>query len=409
VGAIEYGLTALCGCFLFWALRVTSFDMAFSGFVQPTTWFIFAALLTGQAVTHTGLAKRLGYLVIRVVGCSYRRLLFGILALALCLALLIPSNNPQIVIMAAVVIGLINVFGAERSSNIATGLFLAMTMGCAFFSQMFLSGNGVTILAYGLIERHTGLPILWSHWALAFLPITLLTLGALWAVLTWLYPPETPTIPGGQQAVRAAAEDMGPWSQDERKTLCWVVLALALWGTDSVHHLPPTLIGISLGLLLAFPKVGVLKAGAIKSVDISLVIFMGGALSLSHVLVETQDLAHLTSGLVNRVTSLLIGSWSGPLALYGSGLVYQLLSAHPFVMIGTGLPVLLDIAMHEGLNPLAVGLVWLFASTPKLFVYQTAFVILAYSYGYFRAASLLKVGAILAVVEGLCITMLVPL
>jgi hypothetical protein len=201
---------------------------------------------------------------------------------------------------------------------------------------------------------------------------------------------------------------MGPWSRDECKTLCWLVLAITLWGTDFLHHLHPTLIGIGLGLLLALPKVGVLDADAVKSVNFSLVIFVGGALSLGRVLLATDALTHVTGGLVDGIAPLLTGSWYGPLALYYSGFVYKFLSSHQLVMISTGLPVFLDIAMHEGLNPVAVGLVWTFASAPMLFVYQGAYVILAYSYGYFSASSLLKVVAILTVVEGLFITVLVP-
>jgi di/tricarboxylate transporter len=58
VGAVEYGLTALCGCFLFWALRATPFDVAFSGFAQPTPWFVFAALLIAQAVDCCSASSR---------------------------------------------------------------------------------------------------------------------------------------------------------------------------------------------------------------------------------------------------------------------------------------------------------------------------------------------------------------
>jgi hypothetical protein len=112
---------------------------------------------------------------------------------------------------------------------------------------------------------------------------------------------------------------------------------------------------------------------------------------------------------MDGMASLLPGSWLGPLVLYWGGFVYRFLAAHVFVMVSTGLPVLLDIAISEGLNPIAVGLAWAFASAPLLFVYQAGFVILAYGYGYFSASSLLKVGAILTVVEGLFITLLVPL
>src|ERR1700674_4806775 len=35
---LEHGLTGLIGCYLFWALGVVKFDVAFSGFADDTPW-----------------------------------------------------------------------------------------------------------------------------------------------------------------------------------------------------------------------------------------------------------------------------------------------------------------------------------------------------------------------------------
>ena len=53
-------------------------------------------------------------------------------------------------------------------------------------------------------------------------------------------------------------------------------------------------------------------------------------------------------------------------------------------------------------------MVFNFASGGKLFVYQSAVLILGYSYGYFEAKDLIRVGAVLTVVEGLILAFLVP-
>ena len=46
---IDHGLTALIGIYLFWALEVAKFPVAFSGFVNSTTWFVFSSLLMTEA------------------------------------------------------------------------------------------------------------------------------------------------------------------------------------------------------------------------------------------------------------------------------------------------------------------------------------------------------------------------
>ena len=44
---IDYGITALMGCYLFWVLHVTKFSVAFSGFATTSPWFILGVVLLG--------------------------------------------------------------------------------------------------------------------------------------------------------------------------------------------------------------------------------------------------------------------------------------------------------------------------------------------------------------------------
>jgi hypothetical protein len=38
--AMDYALAGFVGCFLFWALGVVRFPVAFSGFANDTAWFL---------------------------------------------------------------------------------------------------------------------------------------------------------------------------------------------------------------------------------------------------------------------------------------------------------------------------------------------------------------------------------
>ena len=42
--AMDYALAGFIGCFLFWALGIFKFPVAFSGFANDTAWFLFGAL-----------------------------------------------------------------------------------------------------------------------------------------------------------------------------------------------------------------------------------------------------------------------------------------------------------------------------------------------------------------------------
>jgi di/tricarboxylate transporter len=78
-------------------------------------------------------------------------------------------------------------------------------------------------------------------------------------------------------------------------------------------------------------------------------------------------------------------------------------------MLATSIPPLMTFAKANGFNPLQLGMIWTFAAGGKIFAYQSAVMIVGYSYGFFAARDLLKIGALLTVVEFLIVIVLVPL
>ena len=72
------------------------------------------------------------------------------------------------------------------------------------------------------------------------------------------------------------------------------------------------------------------------------------------------------------------------------------------------MPLLMRFAKESNLSPLAIGMIWTFASGGKIFIYQSPVLVVGYSYGHFEAKDLLKVGLVLTVVESLILILLVP-
>jgi len=125
--ALDHALTGLIGCYLFWALGVVKIDTAFSGFADDTPWFLFGAVLFGGMAMKSGLARRLAYLVMLHVSNTYSRLLLGIIISDFLLTFLVPSGMARVVIMAAVALGLMEVFDVGPGSNVGRGMFLVLT------------------------------------------------------------------------------------------------------------------------------------------------------------------------------------------------------------------------------------------------------------------------------------------
>src|SRR5437870_7204818 len=187
---MDHGLTGLVGCYLFWALKIVTFDVAFSGFANDTPWFLMGAILFGVMASKSGLAKRLAYAVTLRIGTSYSRLLLALIVSDFLLTFLVPSGMARVTIMAAVAAGLIGAFGLGIGSNVGRGMFLILTYTAGVFDKTIIAG-AAAITGRGSMETVGKVQVLWSQWLIAFLPIAIITIFAAWWFTLKLYPPET--------------------------------------------------------------------------------------------------------------------------------------------------------------------------------------------------------------------------
>ena len=404
---LPHALTGLAGCYLFWVLKIVDFETAFSGFADQTPWFLFGAALIGMMASKSGLARRLAYLVMRRLGAGYSRLLLGLILSSFLLTLLVPSGIACVVIMAAVAVGLIEVFGLPRGSNVGRGIFITLTYTAGIFDKMVIAG-ATSILARGLIERTTGIEVYWSQWLLAFLPCVVVTMLVIWRLVLWLYPPEKEALQGGVQFLDDSLQKMGPWTRMEKHALFLMVCAITLWATDLIHHISPAVIGIGVGLLAGVRGVGILELEDLQRLNYLPVFFTATAISMGEVLLRTNALSSMTAVMFDWMRPWVTNAFSMALVPYWTAFVYHIFLGNELSMLATSVPPLMNFAKAAGIHPLPLGLVWAFAAGGKIFVYQSGVMVTGYSYGYFEAKDLLRVGLILTVVESIVLLFLVP-
>src|SRR6266487_1319970 len=209
--AMDYALAGFIGCFLFWALGVVRFPVAFSGFANDTSWFLFGALLIGAIAMRSGVARRLAYIILLRIGITYPRILLGLIITDFLLTFVVPSGIARVVIMAAIALGFIEAFDVGPGSNIGRAMFLIITYAAGIFDKMIIAG-AASITARGFIEKVGGVEVLWSRWFIAYLPCSLITIVLAWRLILWLYPPEKHALPGGVGYARQEVKKMGTWT-----------------------------------------------------------------------------------------------------------------------------------------------------------------------------------------------------
>jgi sodium-dependent dicarboxylate transporter 2/3/5 len=405
--AIEFALAGLIGCFLYWALGVVNFNVAFSGFATDTPWFLFGALLFGTMATKTGLARRIAFVVMRQVGSTYSRILLGLITAGVLLTLIVPSGVANVVIMAAVTLGFIEAFGVGPGSNIGRGMFLIITYSAGLFDKMVIAGAS-SITARGLIEKVGGVRVLWSLWFLAYLPCSIVTILLAWRLMLWLFPPEKNALPGGDSYVLDEIRKMGPWTPLQKKAALLTFVAMALWLTDFLHGIAPSMIGLGIGFCSVLPGLGVLTIEDMKRVNLLPMFFVAAAISMGEVLIQTKGLSLLTDFMFAWMEPLLSSVVVSTIVLYWTGFVYHFFLASEISMLGTSMPMLMNFAKSHGFSPLQLGMIWSFAASGKIFVYQSGVLTVGYSYGYFQAKDLLRIGFYLTVIESIILLLLVP-
>ena len=405
---VDHAITALIGCYLFWALGTVKFSIAFSGFASATPWFLFGGALMAEAVTSTGLAKRLGFQALSTAGTSYMRLLFGIAILSVFAAPLIPSATARIVIIAPLLIGVLSAMGSSTRSNLAKGSFLALTMMSMLIDKMILAG-ATPVLAQGIIKEQTGREILWGEWFIAFLPATALTCIAVAGTAYWLFPACNSETADGEEYLQKELRRLGSLSINEKKLLVVLGCAIAAWATDYIHHLEPTVIALGTGLFLVLPKIGVLETGSVKKVNFLVIIFSAGALSMANVLAQTGSLENLNSFVAGRMGAWLSDGVTASISLYWGGVLYHFIFPNNQSLLSTSLPLLLSATTEMPVNSAALGLIWQYATGGTLFAYQSSILVMGYSYGCFNSRDLLKYGALLTFIQGLILMLIVPI
>lgn len=404
--AMDYALAGFIGCFLFWALRIVTFPVAFSGFANDTAWFLFGALLLGVVATRSGIARRIAYFVMLRVGVTYPRILLSLIVTDFLLTFIVPSGIARVVIMASIALGLAEAFNSPPGSNVSRGMFLVLSYTANIFDKMIIAG-AASITARGLIEKIGGVEVLWSYWFVAFLPCSIITVLVAWWLTLKLYPPEKVALEGGYDYLRAEMTKLGSLSLLEKKAALLMTAAILLWLTDFLHHISPSVIGIGVGLFALLPRVGVLEIEDMKRLNYLPVFFVAAAISMGTVMQATKGLEILTNSVFAWMLPFMTNIITTTVVMYWTAFVYHFLLASEISMLGTSIPLVMEFAKSHGLNPLQLGMIWTFAAGGKLFAYQSGVLIVGYSYGYFAARDLVRIGAWLTVVEFVVLLLLV--
>ena len=190
--------------------------VAFSDFLVPSVWFIFASLLIGIVFTKTGLTKRIAYKMLGVMGERTSMILLGVFVLTSALTLVMAHTA-----VAATVYPLLFTIhtlysGDNRPTRFGKALFMGMAFVAGAGSIITLLGAARGAVAIGFFKDITGQTVDFFELTYYMAPVGVVMTFLLWLFFLVYYRPEKKTIPGLRERVAVLYERLGPMSRQEK-------------------------------------------------------------------------------------------------------------------------------------------------------------------------------------------------
>ena len=299
-GVIPEQITILIFFLLAMLLAIASPQIVFSGFISGAFWLVFGGLIIGAAVETTGLGNRIAQSLISYVRGSYMWVVATILLINLVLIFLMPSTLSRVVLLIPIIISISDQMGYSRGSKPANGLVMVTVLTAYLCSTSVLPANVPNNVLMGASETFLNTPIRYFEYFLLHFPI----LGALKAIIIWgavvyLFKPENQEakiVTGDTGSIRKSKTQL---PKHEKRILIFLVCALLLWATDTVHGITPAWVSLAVGIACLFPKFGVVSPSEFKEkVAIGPLLYVAGIIGIGAVVAD--------SGLGNYLSKVMI-------------------------------------------------------------------------------------------------------
>ncbi|PQL11473.1 SLC13 family permease [Veillonella sp. T11011-6] len=286
------------GTVIFWAFGVAQpgyvsglyllglavFDVApktliFSTWTTSMMYLIIGAYLIATAVRESGLGERIAYWYISKYVTNYNSIIISIFALTFILSLLIPHPWPRAFLIMSVMAVVIKSADMPRDDAVKIG-FTVFTASIPV-SMIFLTGDASInpLAAQYCLPTEVG----WIEWFKVMgIPMILTSIITMFMLMTMFKPTKEVSI--NQQAILEKRESLGAMTGKEIRTAFWVILAIILWMTDSIHGIDIGWVTLFIAVMMAMPKIGdILTPASWSAVPVQTLLFLTAAVAIGRV------------------------------------------------------------------------------------------------------------------------------
>ncbi|MBX7213735.1 MAG: anion permease [Thermoflexales bacterium] len=210
-----------------------SINWALAGFANSTVWLIFAAFMFALGYQKTGLGKRLGLILVKLLGKSTLGLGYAVAFADLILAPFMPSNTARSGgTLFPILRNIPALYGSEpgpTSRKIGSFIMWVALAATCVTSSMFITALAPNLLAIDAVTKGVKYTITWPEWAIGFLPAGIILMLVLPLLVYVLHPPEIKKSTEVPAWAAGELSKMGAITRNELIMAGLAVLALVMW------------------------------------------------------------------------------------------------------------------------------------------------------------------------------------
>jgi len=274
--------------------------LALGGFLNGGWILVAAGLFIAAGILATGLEKRIALNILKLVGPKTNSIFAGMILVMLVLDFFIPSITARAATLVPIAMGLLKVFNVEPKSVFGRNLLVTVAISSSISGIAILTAGAPNPVALGFIQGQLHHSVTWLQWAEYGMPFSLVLSVVFYFLVTRMNKFEFDEVPGGQAVIDKACSDLGPMSPKEKRISVIFAVTIALWATESFHHIDANTVSIMSVMLMLFPAIGVANFKEMASkVDWGTLLLFAAGISLGEALLKTGAavwLAKITLG-----------------------------------------------------------------------------------------------------------------
>jgi len=262
--------TSLLPIALFPMLGIMKTQAATAPYANHLIFLFMGGFIIALSMQRWNLHRRVAMNIVKVVGFSPSRLIFGFMIATAALSAFV-SNTATTVMMMPIGLAIISHVveegkkeGLDKEIDFSQGNFhfgLNLMLGIAYAASIggiaTLIGTPPNTVLAGYLQKTYGFEISFVNWMKVGIPLVVVMLPLTWLWLTRVaYPLKLKKVPGGRALINAELKQMGSMSAGERWTAAVFVLTALGW-----------IFRKQLGFLFPDPKLvtdaGIAMAGAL--------------------------------------------------------------------------------------------------------------------------------------------------